>query len=73
VDASDPGSGHWRQAMIYRYLVEANYPGMKKYEVRFQFVEQGREHVFEYEPCEPFEEWLKGMRREISEVFVRST
>lgn len=73
VDASDPGSGHWRQAMIYRYLVEANYPGMAKYEVRFQFVEQGREHVFEYEPCVPFEEWLKGMRREIGEVFIRST
>jgi DNA helicase-2/ATP-dependent DNA helicase PcrA len=72
VDESDPGSGHWRQAMIYRFLVEANYPGLKKYEVRFQFVEQGREHVFEYMPCEPFEEWLKGMRKEISDLFVRS-
>jgi DNA helicase-2/ATP-dependent DNA helicase PcrA len=72
VDESDPGSGHWRQAMIYRFLVEVNYPGLKKYEVRFQFVEQGKEHVFDYVPSEPFEEWLQHMQKEIGELFVRS-
>ena len=61
VSDDEPGSGYWRQAAIYRLLAEVNFPNRSRYEVRFHFIEQGKEEAYKEEVPEQFVEWMRGI------------
>jgi ATP-dependent exoDNAse (exonuclease V) beta subunit len=46
VSIIDPGSPYWRQAAIYKLLVEQNYPGYDV-EVEFHYVESGKQMKYD--------------------------
>ena len=54
ISMSDPGSPYWRQASIYKLLVEQNYPGYDV-EVEFQYVENGKK--MEYKEMSDASSW----------------
>jgi DNA helicase-2/ATP-dependent DNA helicase PcrA len=64
-----PGDGHWRQAMIYRFLAEAKYPGKKKYEIQFHYVEQGKKKQVNEPINKEFFDWIIEVRNEINSTF----
>ena len=64
-----PGDGHWRQAMIYRFLAEVKYPGKKNYEVQFHYVELGKIKEVNEPINKEFFDWIKEVRNEINSTY----
>jgi len=64
-----PGDGHWRQAMIYRFLAEAKYPGKKNYEIQFHYVELGKIKEVNEPINKEFFDWITEIRNEINSTY----
>ena len=64
-----PGDGHWRQAMIYRFLAEATYPGKKNYEIQFHYVELGKIKEVNEPINKEFFDWITEIRNEINSTY----
>jgi DNA helicase-2/ATP-dependent DNA helicase PcrA len=66
----NPGDGHWRQAMIYRFLAEQTYPGKKNYEIQFHYIEQGKIKRVNEPIDKKFFDWISESRNEINSTFT---
>jgi hypothetical protein len=65
----NPGDGHWRQAMIYRFLAEQKYPGKKNYEIQFHYIEQGKIKRVNEPINKEFFDWIVEARNEMNTNF----
>lgn len=60
--STEPGSGYWRQGMMYHYLIHGVYGNKFKIDFSFHYVEEKEEKnkvkEFTYEANPAYEEWL---------------
>jgi DNA helicase-2/ATP-dependent DNA helicase PcrA len=67
----EPGSGYWRQGMMYNYLIRGVYGNEFKVDFAFHYVEEKEEKnrvkPFTYEANPGYEEWLLKIWNQIQE------